>query len=248
MRSIALMSGSGRRNVARGKCLTQRQQVEQQFDQRAGIAARVPAIGKNLPFEVGNQMTGRARQMTHLPGDAECRIGQRGMRLQSRHAIWRVLGGAAQKLHLLVQAAQKAPIKLRIRFIENERRLRQPRHDPPRQDFRLPGLRIPRTLQADPFIDQGAGVGARDSGVGSAQVAQPAEAEQGFGPFLRRLHHLERRAPVADHDLAGKGEAAAIDFRRARRIGRAKVLRSNHKPVAAPRQCRQGRHPGLDPA
>ena len=59
-------------------------------------------------------------------------------------------------------------------------------------------------LQRDPFVDQRAGIGARDGGIGGAQMAQPAEAEQRDGPFLGRRRHLERRARVADHDLAGE--------------------------------------------
>ena len=55
----------------------------------------------------------------------------------------------------------------------------------------------------------------RDGGFGGAQMAQPAEAEQAVRPFLRRRRDLERRAAVADHDLAGEGEAAGIDFARA---------------------------------
>ena len=66
---------------------------------------------------------------------------------------------------------------------------------------------------------------------GRAQMAQPAEAEQRVGPFLRRRRHLERRAAVADHDLAGEGEPAGIDFARAGRIGGAQVLRRDHQPV-----------------
>ena len=42
---------------------------------------------------------------------------------------------------------------------------------------------------------------------------------------------LERRAGVADHDLAGEGEAAGIDFARAGGIGGAQVLRRDHQPV-----------------
>ena len=51
------------------------------------------------------------------------------------------------------------------------------------------------------------------------------------GPFVRRRLDLERRAAVADHDLAGEGEAAGIDFARAGRVGGAQVLRRDQQPV-----------------
>ncbi len=40
-----------RRDVARREGLTQRQEFEQDFDDRAGIAAGMAAIGKNLPLD-----------------------------------------------------------------------------------------------------------------------------------------------------------------------------------------------------
>ncbi len=42
-----------RRDVARGERLSQRQEIEQQFDQRAGIAADVAAVGQDLAVELG---------------------------------------------------------------------------------------------------------------------------------------------------------------------------------------------------
>ena len=42
-----------RRDIARGEGLAQRQQVEQQLDQGAGIAADVAAVGEDLPLELG---------------------------------------------------------------------------------------------------------------------------------------------------------------------------------------------------
>src|SRR6185503_8429296 len=62
-------------------------------------------------------------------------------------------------------------------------------------------------------------------------MAQPAEAEQACRPFLGRRRDLERRAAVADHDLAGKGEAAGIDFARAGAVGGAQVLRRDQQAV-----------------
>ena len=67
---------------------------------------------------------------------------------------------------------------------------------------------------------------------GSAQVAQPAEAEQVLGPLVRGRHHLEDGAAVAHHDLAGEGEAPAIDLGGAGRIGGAEILRRDDDAVS----------------
>ena len=52
MRSIALLSAARRRHVARREGLAQRQQVEQQLDQRARIAADMAAVGQHLAAEL----------------------------------------------------------------------------------------------------------------------------------------------------------------------------------------------------
>ncbi len=96
-------------------------------------------------------------------------------------------------------------------------------------------IESPGALQRNPFVDQGAGIGAGDARFGRAQVAQPAEPEQHFRPFLGRRQHLEWRAAVADHDLAGEGEAAGIDLAGAGRVGGAQVLRRDQQPVGAGR-------------
>ena len=57
MRSMALLSCRRRRDVARLERLPQRQEIEQQLDQRAGIAADVAAVGQDLPVElVGDEL------------------------------------------------------------------------------------------------------------------------------------------------------------------------------------------------
>ena len=99
---------------------------------------------------------------------------------------------------------------------------------------------VPGALQRDPFVHQRARIGAGDAGFGGAQMAQPAEAEQS-----RSAHSsdggvdLERRAAVADHDLAGEGEAAGIDFAGAGRVGGAQVLRRDQQPVGLAGEKRQ---------
>ena len=49
--------------------------------------------------------------------------------------------------------------------------------------------------------------------------------------------HLENRAAVADHDFAGEGEAAGIDFAGAGRVGGAQILRRDQQPVGFERQA-----------
>jgi hypothetical protein len=45
--------------VAPRAALPQRQQVEQQLDQHGGVAAQMPAVGRNLPFQLrGKQLLG----------------------------------------------------------------------------------------------------------------------------------------------------------------------------------------------
>ena len=94
---------------------------------------------------------------------------------------------------------------------------------------------MPGALQRDPFIDQGACIGARDARFRGAQMAQPAEAKQRCRPFVGWRLHFENRAAVADHDLAGEGEAAGVDFTRPRRVGSAQIVRRDQEPVGLER-------------
>ena len=55
MRSMALLSCGGGGDVARRERLAQRQEIEQQLDQRAGIAADVAAVGQDLPIELARR-------------------------------------------------------------------------------------------------------------------------------------------------------------------------------------------------
>ena len=55
MRSMALSSAGGGAMLRDGKGLAQRQQLEQHFDDRAGIAADMAAVGQDLPLDFGDQ-------------------------------------------------------------------------------------------------------------------------------------------------------------------------------------------------
>ena len=96
-----------------------------------------------------------------------------------------------------------------------------------------PGERMPGALKRDPFVDQRARIGAGDAEIGGAQMAQPGKPQQRRRPFVRRRLHLEDRAAVADHDLAGEGEAAGIDLGGARGVGGAQLLRRDQQPVGS---------------
>ena len=103
---------------------------------------------------------------------------------------------------------------------------------------------MPGALQGDPFVHQRAGIGAGDGGLGGAQVAQPAEAEQRSSPIPRTAASISNSgAAVADHDLAGEGEAAGIDFARARAVGGAQLLRRDQQPLGPERYERQAAAP-----
>ena len=97
---------------------------------------------------------------------------------------------------------------------------------------------MPGALQRDPFVDQRARIGAGDGGFGGAQMAKPAKAQQRRRPFVGRRLHFEDRAAVADHDLAGEGKAAGIDFGGAGGVGGAQVLRRDQQPIGLERQQR----------
>ena len=65
---MALLSSGGGGDVARREGLAQRQQIEQQLDQRAGIAADVPAVGQDLALElVGEQARDRVAHVRACP-------------------------------------------------------------------------------------------------------------------------------------------------------------------------------------
>ena len=201
-----------RRDVARREGLPQRQQFEQNLDDRAGIAADMAAVGHDLAVELVLQAFDRGFDVARLAGDAERRIAERDNRLHAGDAAAGVARGMAKIAHLAREAAQKAPVEARIGVLQDQRRLAEPGHDAARQHVRAPGQRMPGALQRDPFVDQRAGIGAGDAGLRRAQMPQPAEAQQRRRPVVGRRLHFENRAPIANHDFAGEGEAAGIDF------------------------------------
>ena len=225
-----------RRDVARRERLAQRQEIEQQFDQRAGIAADVAAVGQDLALDLGDQLLDRA---AHVPRLARpCRAPHRSARSAPAAAARRRAPrsrcgadsgpGASGCAGSGDRTASSASCRISGAWLSQEMMRRA-------MISGLPADRMPGALQRDPFVDQRARIGAGDAGLGGAQMAQPAEAEQRRRPFVRRRRDLERRAAVADHDLAGEGETAGVDFAGAGAVGGAQILRRDQQPVGLAR-------------
>ena len=98
----------------------------QYFDDCAGIAADVAAIGQDLPLELAFQPRRRGFDVARLTGDAErggaeCDRGQ-----HARHAAMGLACGVAQITDLTHETAQKAPIEAHVGILQHERRLTEP--------------------------------------------------------------------------------------------------------------------------
>ena len=223
-----------RRDVARGKSLPQRQEVDQELDQRARIARDVAAVGQNLPLQFVGQLLGRGADVTRLVGEAQGRIAQRDQYLQLRHPVRNVDHGVAQEADLARQRPQVTAVELVVGLAQHQRRLRQQRDHAPRQHVGT--ARNGATLVGgvcDPVLDERARIRPRQRRIGGAQVPQPAEAEQRNLPILRRRLEIEDRAAVAIDDLAGEDEATGIDLGGAGRIRGTQVVRRDDQPVGA---------------
>ena len=128
--------------------MAQRQQIEQDFDDRTGIAADMAAVGKDLPLEFRSQALGGGLDAARLAGDAERGVGERDDGLHMRHAAAGIACRVAQIAYLTHQAAQEAPVEAHIRVLQHESRLAEPGDDAPRQHIRAPGKRNARSLAA----------------------------------------------------------------------------------------------------
>src|SRR5260370_13113935 len=115
--------------------------------------------------------------MALLARHAERRVSQRDLSLQSRHAVARLSGCTTEMADLSREGAQKSAIELAMSAVEQQRRLAEPRHDPPRDHVRTPSDRIMGTADRDPLVDERARIGAADARFGRAKMPQPAEAE-----------------------------------------------------------------------
>ena len=223
-----------RRDVARGERGAQRQEIDQQFDERARIAADMAAVGENLPGQLFRQPLGGGADVTLLARHAQRGVGERDGGLQTRHAVACMRHRTPEVADLPGQAAQKAAIELHVGIIEQQWRLAQPGDHASGDNVGSPGDGVAGIVEGDPFVDQRAGIGAGDAGLSGAQMAQPAEAQQRDRPILGWRSDLKRRAGVAEDNLAGEGEPASIDLGRPRRVGRAQVLRRDDDAVGLP--------------
>src|SRR3982074_183955 len=89
IRSIAFSSGRGGA-VGGGKGLPRREQVDQQLDQRAGIARDVAAVGKNLPRQFVGEFARGGADASPLVGKAKRGVAERDQHLQPRHAVGKI--------------------------------------------------------------------------------------------------------------------------------------------------------------
>ena len=220
-----------RRQAARGKQLPQRQQVHQQVDQRAGVAADMAAVRQDLLAQLVDQPPPIRGQVTGLTLHAQRGVVERDHRLQPRQPVARLVERAAQIAHLPRQAADEAAVEFCIGVLQQERRLAEPADDAARQNIEPPAGGVPAALQTDPVFDQRTRIGAGDGRIGGAQMAQPGKIQQDDRPFVGRRRHFKGRSAVADHDLAGEGETPGIDFAGAGGVGGAQILRRDHQPV-----------------
>ena len=125
--------------------------------------------------------------------------------------------------------AHEALVEDVIGAFEQQRRMRQEGDQPPRRDGRPTGDLVAVALPGDEVIDQRAGIGAGDRGVGRAHVAQPAEAVQRLGPGLARRLAVEGRFAMGAQRAAGKGVVAGIDVAGGGRVGGAQVMRGEEQ-------------------
>ena len=109
-----------RRHVARLESLPQRQEIEQDLDQDARVAADMAAIGQDLPVELVGEPLGRRAQKPRLIGKAEAGEGERHRRKQPRVAVAGLAHRAAQVAHLARQALQESAIESVIGVLQDQ--------------------------------------------------------------------------------------------------------------------------------
>ncbi len=200
-------------------------------------------VGQDLALQFVGELSRCAPDLLGLIGEAQRGVAQRDQDLQPRHAIGNVQHGVAEIADLPRQPAQIFAIELAVGVAEHQRRLRQQRDHAARQHIRAAADRALQVRRiGHPVVDQRAGIGAGQRGVGGAQVPQPAEAEQRDFPILRRRLELEDRAAVAGDDLAGEHETPGVDFGGAGGVRRAQIMRCDDQPVGAARPQPRQRH------
>ena len=157
--------------------LAQRQKIEQQADQRIGIAADMAAVRQDLVVELLGQTFGALA--------LECRGAMRtktefGERYGCRKPFLAGKPGSElmreEMLHAH-EAAHEAAIEGKVRAFEDHRRLRQKGDEPAGDDLRLPCHALVRLAgMAQKIIDEAARVAICKGAVCGAQMRQPTEA------------------------------------------------------------------------
>ena len=84
-------------------------------------------------------------------------------------------------------------------------------------------------MQRQPVLDDGARIGARERRVGGAEMPEPAEGMQLAQPVLGGRADVEGRFARRLHDVAGEGEASAVDFHGDGRVGGAEIRRRDQE-------------------
>ena len=140
------------------------------------------------------------------------------------------------------QRADEVAIEVVVGVVQDERRLGEEGERAARGDVGVPdGLAARPAMQRQPVLDDGAGIGAGERRVGGAQMPEPAEGMQLAQPVLRGRADVEGRFAARLHDMAGEGEAAAIDFHGDGRVGGAQIGRRDQELRARRRRAARSR-------
>lgn len=209
-----------------GVGLAQRQQVGQKLQNGNRVARDVAAIGQDLPVQLLGEVAGGAAQHGRRRGQGECCKGERDARAQLLLAVGHFVGHGAQIADLQRQRLQVAAVEGKLGTLQHHRGMLQPGDDAARGDRRLPGdAGNAAAIGGNPVADQRTGIGGGKLGAGGAHVAQPAKAMQRALPVAVGHFDLERRLAAGLDQMAGKGVAAVVDFKRDLLVGKPQVRR-----------------------
>ena len=148
-----MSDGSGV-STPRGKALAQRQEVEQQLDEDGGVAAQMPAVGLDLPLQLGGQQLLRLRQLAVVVGDAKVGVDETDQGEEPGVAVGRVAPGGGEVGDLIGEAGHDGGVALGLGAIEQHTRVRQPGDDAAADDLGRPDMGPLPPPAPDPFADQ----------------------------------------------------------------------------------------------
>jgi hypothetical protein len=168
--------GRVRLEAAGAEALPQRQHVEQQGDQRLGVATGVAAVSQDLALQLPNEVLLGDAEPALVARDAQARLHQSDQRHEPRAPVRRVAPGSGEIAGLVLQAQHDRRIASPVRPIEQESRVRQPGDHPPAYDIRRPGVRTVAARAGKPLPHQALRQRLVLRRAGRRKVAQPAEA------------------------------------------------------------------------